>query len=122
MMKLKNISDIDPDYSSSKITDLENFFDIYLDKNGNYVYNLNQGLYFKFDKSLLPVYVCDHDAHWPLVSYKLYGTTRLAWLLAKINDATFEQMMKPVLAGQRIFTLDKDTVQNIVASFQEDVG
>ena len=56
------IEDIDDDNLSKvlKTTDFEHFFDVYLDQYGNYSYNLNKGLYFKFDKSLLPTYECTY--------------------------------------------------------------
>lgn len=43
-----------------KITDFEQFFEVYLDKHGNWSYNLNENVYFKFDTSLLPSYECTH--------------------------------------------------------------
>ena len=69
-----------------KITDLENIFGVYQDKRKNLVYDINETLYINVDKSILSTFICDCDMHWTLISYKLYGTTRLAWLLWKIND------------------------------------
>ena len=51
-MKLKNIDFKDGD-KSRKITDFEHFFEVHLDRHGNYAFNLNQGLYFRFDPAKL---------------------------------------------------------------------
>ena len=64
-----------------KIQDLENMFDIFEDSRHNRVYNLNKTLYIEVDLDKLPDFICDCEMHWPLISYRIYGTTRLAWLL-----------------------------------------
>lgn len=58
-MKARDLNDSNLQ-SVLKITDFENFFDIYLDRHGNYAYNLNKNLYFKFDPKYLPTYECKH--------------------------------------------------------------
>ncbi len=104
----------DSSLSVLKITDFEHFFDVYLDQHGNYAFNLNQGLYFKFDKSYLPTYECTHQMFWPLISYQLYGTTRLAWLLMKLNDVTAEDMFKPKSPGDKVVYLPPERIQQVV--------
>ena len=59
MMKIRDIDDSNLE-EVLKVTDFEQFFDVYFDRYGNYSYNLNKGLYFRFDKSLLPTYECKH--------------------------------------------------------------
>lgn len=117
-MKLKDIDFKDGDVSR-KITDFEHFFEVYIDRHGNYSFNLNQGLYFVVDKTKLKQYTCKHDMFWPLISYNLYNTPRLAWVLMKINDVQVEDMFKPIYAGQTIAYLDRNTIQSILASFQD---
>lgn len=118
-MRLKEIEFKDGD-TSRKITDFEHFFEVYLDKHGNYSFNLNQNLYFKSDRSKLKHYICQHDMFWPLISYNLYKTPRLAWVLMKVNDVRVEDMFKPVLAGQSIAYISKETIQAILAQFQDE--
>ena len=69
-----------------KITDLENMFHIYQDDKQNNCYNLNATLYVNVPLEYFQLYTCDCDSTWTLLSYKLYGTTRLAWLLMKLNE------------------------------------
>jgi len=47
---------------------------------------------------------------WPLISYNLYKTTRLAWVLMKINNVQVEDMFKPILAGKTVAYISKDTI------------
>ena len=68
-----------------KITDLENMLHIYQDSKQNNYYNLNSTIYINVPPEYLNLYTCDCDSTWFLLSYKLYGTTRLAWLLMKLN-------------------------------------
>jgi len=79
------ISDIDSESNVVSMLDFENFFDITTDRNGYKRYNLNSTLYLNYSYGDLLEYVPSHDLHWTTVSYNIYGTTRLAWLLCKIN-------------------------------------
>jgi len=84
-----------------KITDLENFFEVHKDVYDRFYFNINETLYFdvakpdlnsenttqlQIDSTGLAVYTCTTPSFWTLLSYKIYGTTRLAWLLMKLND------------------------------------
>lgn len=113
-MKIADIDDNDIK-SLLKITDLENAFDVYVDKNLNNVFNLNKSIYITIDKGQLPVFQCKHAMHWTLISYHIYGTTRLAWLLWKVNNVKLEDTMKPQLPGSIIQYLPKDLVNTIVS-------
>lgn len=88
-----------PDYL--KITDFENFFNIF-DINGNVQYNLNSTLYFNISDDILEDYTLSTNAHWPLISYQIYGTTRLAWLLLKINKIQTKDIFKIRCAAETI--------------------
>jgi hypothetical protein len=77
------ISDLD---NTIEIVDFENMFNIYEDKKTkSYKYNLNESLYINIDLNQCEKYKLTTDAFWPLISYKLYDTTKLYWLLMKIN-------------------------------------
>ena len=99
--------------NTRKITDFENMFDIYETMSGHYVYNLNSTMYIKSGENL-PVLRVMHDSHWPLLSYQLYDTTRLAWFLMKLNDVKFEDAFKKVSAGTAIKYIDKDSLQQVI--------
>lgn len=102
------VNDVD-DQRLLKITDMENLFSVYQDRRGNYVYNLNETLYMDASDSLQE-YVCQCAMHWPMVSYKIYGTTRLAWLLVKLNKVGFADMFRARRPGEIVKYVDKDIV------------
>ena len=118
LMQLDN-SDIN---ASLKISDLENIFGVYQDKRGNLVYDLNQTLYINVDKSSLPIFICDCDMQWTLISYKIYGTTRLAWLLWKINDISLENIFDTKHPGDQILYLPTNLVNGIVSEINDFDG
>lgn len=99
--------------------DLENMLSIFKDKNNNFVFNLNETLFINvsFD-SLLP-YKVNYPMHWSLISYKLYGTTRLAWLLLKLNNVACEDIFKKVDSNTAIVYLDNASVSHIINSINE---
>lgn len=105
--------------SSLKITDLENMFTIHEDNNGFFKYNLNETVYFNGGDSNYDYYTLKTDAFWTLVSYKIYGTTRLAWLLMKINGVKGRNMFDKLTAGQVIKYLPKETVNEIVHNINQ---
>ena len=80
-------------YSDSTY-DMANLFLKFRDKNANMVYNVNDTISIEFTdtaSSLYEVYVVKDFDTYQTISYKLYGTTRLWWTIAKVNgvkDAT----------------------------------
>lgn len=105
---------IDLNQNYIKITDLENMFKICVDSENNYFFNLNETLYLNIDKSKLNIYTCSYISFWPLISYKLYGTTRLAWLLMKINNVQAKDIFKQIETGQEIYYLSTEQIQTVV--------
>lgn len=105
-----------------KITDLENMFFIYEDEFGNNFYNLNETLYFDVDKTSLSKYVMKTSGQWSLASYLIYGTTRLAWLLMKINDVKAVDMFKNLSPGDIVYYLPQDTIEHIIADLNDFDG
>lgn len=98
-----------------KITDLENFFDVLEDKRKNTVYDLNSTVYLNVNPKELPTFVCDCVAQWPLLSYKIYGTTRLAWLLQKLNNASASDILQSKKPGDEVKYLPTQYVDGIVS-------
>lgn len=103
--------------------DLANMFNVYDDKKlgPNYKsYNLNRGLVIqgldKIPAVELSTYKVKQNDNLNLISYQLYGTIQLWWLLAKINnisDATIK--LQP---GWTIYTLNKDIVNQILSALR----
>ena len=110
-VKITDVSDIK--YVVSQY-DFENFFNVYEDKRSNYVFNLNSSMYFNVDKSYLSKYIVKYNMYWPVVSYMIYGTTRLAWLLMKLNNVNEKNLFQMKKTGDVVFYLDKDKLQLIV--------
>ena len=75
-MKKKDIFGVAPTYW--KTTDLENLFDIRQDSRGLFIFNLNESMYLLIPDQACLFYTCQYtEMHWPLISYMIYGTTRL---------------------------------------------
>ena len=100
-MKLVDL-DIEETGRYLKITDLENIFDIHVDKRGNAVFNMNETLYINVDRNSLPSFTCTSEMHWTTISYAIYGTTRLAWLLLKLNNVEPIELFNAKQPGDKI--------------------
>ena len=101
--------------TSLKISDLDTSFSVHEDKRGNYVYNLNQTLYLTADNAC-EIYTLNHDAFWTTLSYILYDTTHLAWMLMKLNKVDGDHIFDIVKAGSKIKYLPVDTAISLVQS------
>ena len=112
-MKKRDVYDQVPDYW--KTTDLENLFDINQNNKGYNIFNLNENIYLDIPEHLISIYTCQYnEMHWPLISYVIYGTTRLAWLLMKINNVKIEEMFLPKRSSENIKYIDKDFIPEII--------
>lgn len=116
-MKITELKYDIPNFSKIyKITDFEYFFDIY-NVNSIYRFNLNNSIYFDVNQDSFLYYTLTTDMHWPLISYKIYGTPRLAWLLMKINNVTAKNVFKKIPAATTLKYLDTDLVQKIINTY-----
>lgn len=97
----------------NKIVDLENLFSVYLNKKDDYFFNLNETIYVNIDKRNLKTFVVDHALDWPVISYRLLKTTRLAWLLMKLNDVKQRDIFKKILPGTIVYYPDETIVSKI---------
>ena len=111
------IKDFNKDYT--KYTDLDNMFNIHQDKKGNYIFNYNSTLYLDIPEKNLKFFTTDCDMHWPLISYKIYKTTRLFWLLMKLNGIDAKRSFAAVPAASRVKYLDTAYIPNIVSMIEE---
>ena len=93
--------------------DLENSFIVTNDEDGFYKFNLNSTVVIDPDSTEYKWYQLKQDLAWPLISYKIYGDTREAWLLMKLNDVKFKDVFRPVKAGKYIKYFDTDQIQQI---------
>lgn len=68
--------------------DMANLFIQFVDKNHNKVYNINDSVTLNFldpSDSLVSIYLVGDKDTFQTISYKFYGTTRLWWLIARLN-------------------------------------
>ena len=118
-MKKKKLDDY-KDYVENydevvRITDFENFFSVYDDmKRGCLMFNINATTYFNLANVQLPSIQLQHDAFWPQISYIVYSTPRLAWLLMKLNNVKPKNMFDIVKTGTIIKYLSTETMQTII--------
>lgn len=100
-----------------KLVDFENFFEIYenkYDKRKPYVYNLNSTVYFKGVPK--KTFRLKHDMFWTTISYELYNTTRLWWILMKVNNVDTKNLFEPVRADETVKYLEIDVVRSIIST------
>lgn len=122
-MKISDIEDDDNIKRYLKITDFDNFFDVYEDADGNRIFNLNSSVQLSIDDALVSEYVCDCRMQWTLLSYKIYSTTRLAWLLMKLNGVKCRDAFVTLEPGTKVKYLPREYMQNVVeqiTDFNED--
>ena len=103
-----------------KVTDIENMFNVHVDRKDNYVFNLNETIYVNVPLDSTKIYIPDHPQFWALISYELYQTTRLDWLLMKLNGIDCKEIFIPVKAGQPIVYLEKNDVRNILDALNKE--
>lgn len=97
-----------------KMQDLENMLTVHVDKRGNYVFNLNRGIYISLSRDYLSYYTPKIPMHWPIISYVIYNTTRLAWLLMLVNDVKIDDAFKMIQPGVSILYPTAEAVSQIV--------
>jgi hypothetical protein len=99
--------------------DLANMFNIYDDPKlgANYkTYNLNRTIIItgleNIPASELSTYKVNDGDNLQMISYKLYGTIELWWIIAKINN--IRDAAITLTSGTSIYTLNTSIVNNIL--------
>ena len=108
-LKLSNI------IPSTKFVDFENFFDVYEDDKSvgtPYFFNLNSTIYIEGVNT--KEFVLKHDMFWTTISHVIYGTTRLWWVLMKINNVGMDKTLDVVKATEKVKYIEKDDVRQII--------
>lgn len=94
--------DTEPDFF-----DLDKMFSLFIDEEGRWQFNLNSTFYLiDIPDEVCQWYICPTDMHWPSIAWKVYGSTRLAWFLMKLNGIRDQNIFEQVKAGTRIRFLD----------------
>ena len=107
--------DTDPDFF-----DLDKMFSLFIDEEGRWKYNLNSTFYLiDIPDEVCQWYICPTDMHWPSIAWKVYGSTRLAWFLMKLNDIRDKNIFDQIKAGTRIRYLDYNKFVNTMLTGME---
>lgn len=111
-MKIDQIQD-GKEFLDVRLVDFENFFDVYVDKNNRdmYYFNLNSTMYIDGDS--LPTYELSHNLFWTQISYNIYKTTRLWWILMKVNNIQIDNAFDIIEAGSSIKYIPIEQIQQI---------
>lgn len=103
-----------PDLPKLDNENYENIFNVYLDENGYYFYNLLQTVVIPSDlpEGYYDNYSVVYGDTWPFISYKIYNTPNLWWVILSVNNiANPTEQPKP---GQQIQILKSRYVTNIL--------
>ena len=93
----------------------ENIFNVHIDKDGMYFYNLLQTIVIPdLAPSFYEEYIIQPKDTWPLISYKAYGTTILWWVILHVNKIT-NPIIQPK-TGEIIKVLDSRYVTSITTA------
>ena len=119
---IQKIKDKDPVVTALdlKIADLENMFGIFKSDQDNYFFNLNETLYLSVPLNRFLQFRPDHEMPWTLISYKLYNTPRLAWLLIRLNDVSLKNVFNLVRPGDIVRYLSKQDLNTILRTLTEN--
>lgn len=92
----------------------ENIFDVHEDADGFYYYNLLQTVEFPTDlpANLYDTYSAVYGDTWPFVSYKLFKTTNLWWMLLLANGIV-NPTIQPT-PGQQIKVPTNDVIRAVL--------
>ena len=114
-MKHNEITDV-MNFEKIPLEAMENLFNIYLNEDNEYYYNIMRTVNIEgldnIDMSYFETYIYKEQDSWTVLSYKFYGTTRLWWLICKVNNI-FNPFERPV-EGTKIIYLKPEVVNNIV--------
>lgn len=109
-----------PDKSVSKLkaASLANIFNIYYDKDLKYTYNLLNKIYIpeELSRNLYTAIFPLPNEYLPQLSYRVYKTIDLAWLIAITND--IDNMLEPLAPAVPIRILRSEVVKNILTTIQ----
>jgi hypothetical protein len=96
----------------------ENIFHVY-EENGFYFYNLLSKVNFPadLDPSTYEEYLSVTHDTWHYISYKLYGTIELWWLVCAVNQ--IDNPLELPIPGTRIKALKGNVVSEVIRTISE---
>ncbi len=100
--------------------DMANLFIQFLDKNNNVVYNINDSVALNFldpSDNLVSIYLVGDKDTFQTIAYKFYGTTRLWWLIARLNNVE-DAFVRPK-SGSYLKILNPSLITTIASQLAE---
>jgi len=76
-----------PELDTLRVENYENIFNLYQDINNNYYYNLLQTIHIpdNLPEGYYDTYIVGYQDTWTVISYKIYGTPNLWWVITHTN-------------------------------------
>jgi len=113
-------NDID-DLSKLATENYENIFQVYQDDTGRYFYNLLQNIHIpdNLPGGYYNDYTIKYDDTWPLISYRVYETPNLWWIIVAANS-----ILNPTTLpeqGTKIKVLKPAVVRAMLSEIQSQV-
>lgn len=111
-MKQNEISSI------AKLTpqNYENIFNVYVDDNGYYYYNMTRAVNFPtdLDPNSYTEYITGYNDTWPLIAWKFYKNVKLWWVIVSANQ--IDNPVQQPKAGITLKIIRADIVRNLLNS------
>ena len=97
---------------------LENVFNVYQEENGLYYYNLLQTIIFPKDlpKALFSSYTISYGDTWPYISFKVFQTPNLWWLILLANG--IDNPLFPLIPGTELKIPVIEVVRQVLSEIQ----
>jgi len=98
--------------------DLANLFNVYLDKDGNYYFNISKTLCIKqvdinnLQPSIYNLYTVQYNDTWTNISFNFYKTIDLWWIICKFNNIS-DPTVSPI-EGEKLIIPTLSIVSSIV--------
>lgn len=100
--------------SQLRSTNIANIFNVYLNDEGRYMYNILNGIHIPVElgKTLYRAVFPLQGEYLPQLSYRMYRTIDLAWLIAETNK--IYNMLEPLNPSISVRILNDDIVRDIL--------
>lgn len=113
MSKQNDLTDVSHTLSPQQY---ENIFNVYSDSDIGYFYNLLKTVNFPMDldPSVYNTYTIAPKDTWPLISWKVYNSIILWWVICAVNNIQNPLIMPPV--GTELKILQTEYLRNVLSN------
>lgn len=95
-------------------SNFENIFDVFLDENGQYYYNILKTINFpeELQDDLYAVYTTNYNDTWFSLAWKFYNNVKLWWIICAVNNI-YNPFIK-LIPGTEIKILNAATIRKLL--------